>query len=251
MNELIEFFAACIAGILNAVAGGGTLVSFPVLITLGIPPITANITNTLALCPGYFGGIIAQRKEFKTQKKRVWQIIPLSILGGLMGGFLLVHSDEQSFRMLIPYLILFATLLLVLQVPIKRWIQYRSDTHSPPSSVQYGGFLLLFLSSVYGGYFGAGVSVIVIAVLGLLYDDSLASLNILKLAISFSVNVTAAVFFIFSGTIEWLIVLVMSVGSILGGLLGGTLVEKINPDLFRWVIICVGLLLSGAYFYTG
>lgn len=251
MNELIEFFAACIAGILNAVAGGGTLVSFPVLIALGIPPITANITNTLALCPGYFGGIIAQRKEFKTQKNRLWQIIPISILGGLMGGFLLVHSDEQSFRILIPYLILFATLLLVLQVPIKRWIQYRSDTHSPPSSVQYGGFLLLFLSSVYGGYFGAGVSVIVIAVLGLLYDDSLASLNILKLAISFSVNVTAAVFFIFSGTIEWIIVLVMSVGSILGGLLGGTLVEKINPDLFRWVIICVGLLLSGAYFYTG
>lgn len=251
MNELIEFFAACIAGILNAVAGGGTLVSFPVLIALGIPPITANITNTLALCPGYFGGIIAQRKEFKTQKNRLWQIIPLSILGGLIGGFLLVHSDEQSFRILIPYLILFATLLLVLQVPIKRWIQYRSDTHSPPSSVQYGGFLLLFLSSVYGGYFGAGVSVIVIAVLGLLYDDSLASLNILKLAISFSVNVTAAVFFIFSGTIEWLIVLVMSVGSILGGLLGGTLVEKINPDLFRWVIICVGLLLSGAYFYAG
>ncbi|MDX8550581.1 sulfite exporter TauE/SafE family protein [Methanospirillum sp. J.3.6.1-F.2.7.3] len=251
MNELIEFFAACIAGILNAVAGGGTLVSFPVLIALGIPPITANITNTLALCPGYFGGIIAQRKEFKTQKNRLWQIIPISILGGLIGGFLLVHSDEQSFRILIPYLILFATLLLVLQVPIKRWIQYRSDIHSPPSSVQYGGFLLLFLSSVYGGYFGAGVSVIVIAVLGLLYDDSLASLNILKLAISFSVNVTAAVFFIFSGTIEWLIVLVMSVGSILGGLLGGTLVEKINPDLFRWVIICVGLLLSGAYFYTG
>ncbi|MGV8109192.1 sulfite exporter TauE/SafE family protein [Methanospirillum sp.] len=251
MNELIEFFAACIAGILNAVAGGGTLVSFPVLIALGIPPITANITNTLALCPGYFGGIIAQRKEFKTQKNRLWQIIPLSILGGLIGGFLLVHSDEQSFRILIPYLILFATFLLVLQVPIKRWIQYRSDTHSPPSSVQYGGFLLLFLSSVYGGYFGAGVSVIVIAVLGLLYDDSLASLNILKLAISFSVNVTAAVFFIFSGTIEWLIVLVMSVGSILGGLLGGTLVEKINPDLFRWVIICVGLLLSGAYFYAG
>lgn len=251
MNELIEFFAACIAGILNAVAGGGTLVSFPVLIALGIPPITANITNTLALCPGYFGGIIAQRKEFKTHKNRLWQIIPLSILGGLIGGFLLVHSDEQSFRILIPYLILFATLLLVLQVPIKRWIQYRSDTHSPPSSVQYGGFLLLFLSSVYGGYFGAGVSVIVIAVLGLLYDDSLASLNILKLAISFSVNVTAAVFFIFSGTIEWFIVLVMSVGSILGGLLGGTLVEKINPDLFRWVIICVGLLLSGAYFYAG
>lgn len=251
MNELIEFFAACIAGILNAVAGGGTLVSFPVLIALGIPPITANITNTLALCPGYFGGIIAQRKEFKTQKNRLWQIIPLSILGGLIGGFLLVHSDEQSFRILIPYLILFATLLLALQVPIKRWIQYRSDTHSPPSSVQYGGFFLLFLSSVYGGYFGAGVSVIVIAVLGLLYDDSLASLNILKLAISFSVNVTAAVFFIFSGTIEWFIVLVMSVGSILGGLLGGTLVEKINPDLFRWVIICVGLLLSGAYFYAG
>jgi uncharacterized membrane protein YfcA len=177
MNELIEFFAACIAGILNAVAGGGTLVSFPVLIALGIPPITANITNTLALCPGYFGGIIAQRKEFKTQKNRLWQIILLSILGGLIGGFLLVHSDEQSFRILIPYLILFATLLLVLQVPIKRWIQYRSDTHSPRSSVQYGGFLLLFLSSVYGGYFGAGVSVIVIAVLGLLYDGLVGKLE--------------------------------------------------------------------------
>ena len=248
MDEFIIFFAAFAGGFINAVAGGGTLVSFPALLALGIPPVTANITNTLALCPGYFGGIFAQRKEFKFQKKRLLRILPVCVVGGFIGGFLLIHSDEQSFRELIPYLILLATILVAVQVPVKRWLQAKEPNVRSALLVTGGGFLLLFFSSVYGGYFGAGVSVIVIAVLGLLFDDSLASLNVLKLAISFSVNMTAALFFIFSGSIEWLIVLIMSIGSVIGGVAGGSIVEKLNPDMFRWIIVIFGFILSAYYF---
>ncbi len=251
MNELIIFIAAFSAGLINALAGGGTLVSFPTLLALGIPPVTANITNTLALCPGYFGGMIAQRREFAYQKERIRQILPISIIGGLTGGYLLIHSDEMAFRILIPYLILFATLLLAVQVPLKRWFVAGSHHTTHPRLIIVGGFFLLFLASVYGGYFGAGVSVIIIAVLGLLYDDSLVSLNILKLIFSFSVNVTAAVYFLFTGTFDGVIVLLMSTGSIMGGLAGGTLVEMVHPESFRWIIVALGLCISLWYFLYG
>ncbi|HPP76961.1 MAG TPA: sulfite exporter TauE/SafE family protein [Methanospirillum sp.] len=251
VDGLIITMAAFSAGFINALAGGGTLVSFPTLLALGITPITANITNTLALCPGYFGGMIAQRREFPYQKERIWKILPLSIIGGLTGGFLLIHSDEMAFRTLIPYLILFATLLLAVQAPLKRWIVGGSHHTAHPRLIAAGGFFLLFLSSIYGGYFGAGVSVIIIAVLGLLYDDSLASLNILKIIISFSVNVTAAIYFIFTGTFDAMIVVLMSIGSIMGGLVGGTLVEMIHPELFRWIIVALGFCISIWYFLYG
>jgi len=251
MDEFIIFFAAFTAGLINAVAGGGTLVSFPVLLALGIPPVTANITNALALCPGFFGGIFAQRKEFKFQKKRLLQILPVCMVGSFIGGYLLIHSDEQSFRVLIPYLILLATILVAVQVPVKQWLQAKEHVFRSALPVTGGTFLLLFLSSVYGGYFGAPFSVIVIAVLGLLYNDSLASLNVLKLAISFGVNVTASIFFILSGSIEWLIVLIMSIGSIIGGIAGGSIVEKLNPDTFRWIIVGFGIVISGYYFIAG
>ena len=251
MNELFIFIAAFFAGLINALAGGGTLVSFPALLALGIPPVTANITNTLALCPGYCGGMIAQRKEFASQKNRIRQILPVCIIGGLFGGFLLIHSDESSFRALIPYLILFATVLLAVQDRVKQVMLTGSYHKSHPRLVTGGGFLLLFLAALYGGYFGAGVSVIIIAVLGLLYDDSLVSLNILKLIISFSVNLAASVYFIFTGKIEWALVVIMSIGSVCGGLVGGTFVEMVHPELFRWIIIGLGLCISGWYFVFG
>ena len=251
MNEFFIFIAAFFAGLINALAGGGTLVSFPALLIFGIPPVTANITNTLALCPGYCGGMIAQRKEFASQKNRIRHILPVCIIGGLIGGFLLIHSDESSFRTLIPYLILFASVLLAVQDRVKHIIMAGSYHKAHPWLVNGGGFLLLFLAALYGGYFGAGVSVIIIAVLGLLYDDSLVSLNILKLIISFSVNLTASVYFIFTGAIEWALVVIMSIGSVCGGLVGGTFVEMVHPELFRWIIVGLGLCISAWYFVYG
>lgn len=251
MNELFIFIAAFFAGLMNALAGGGTLVSFPALLALGIPPVTANITNTLALCPGYCGGMLAQRKEFAFQKNRIFQILPICIAGGLIGGFILINSDESSFRTLIPYLILFASVLLAVQDRVKQILITGSYHDAHPRLVTTGGFLLLFLAALYGGYFGAGVSVIIIAVLGLLYDDSLVSLNILKLVISFSVNLTASIYFIFTGSIEWGFVVIMSIGSIFGGVAGGTFVEMVHPELFRWVIVGLGLCISAWYFIVG
>ncbi|MEI6292521.1 MAG: sulfite exporter TauE/SafE family protein [Methanomicrobiales archaeon] len=247
----IAFLAAVAAGLINAVAGGGTLVSFPVLMALGLPPVSANVTNTIGLCPGYFGGIFAQRKDLTGQKKRLTILLPLSIVGGIAGGVLLIQTGENSFRTLVPWLILFASLLLAVQVPVKRWLQSRSGKISPGAAGGIGALILLLLAAVYGGYFGAGASVIVIAVLGLIYDDSFTRLNVLKQAISFSINISAAVYFIFSGMAEWMIVLVMAAGSIAGGFAGGSFAGLVKPDTLRYVVVCIGITVSLIYFLLG
>jgi uncharacterized protein len=247
----IAFLAALAAGIINAVAGGGTLISFPVLMALGLPPVSANVTNTIGLVPGYFGGIFAQRKELPAQKNRLIILLPLGIAGGVIGGLLLVRSGESTFKVLVPYLILVACILLVLQVPVKRWLRSRAGTTGQGKAATVGALVLLFLAAVYGGYFGAGVSVIIIAVLGLVYDDSLTSLNVLKQAVSFSINISAALYFIFSGMAAWPFVLVMAVGSVVGGLAGGSFVGMIKPDTLRYMVIGIGLAVACFYFIMG
>ena len=118
-NLVFAFGAALAAGFVNAIAGGGTLISFPVLVAIGIPPVAANITNTIALCPGYFGGVMAQRKDLLSQKQRLWRMLPVGILGGIAGGLLLLNTPENSFRILIPYLILLSAVLLAFQPLLK------------------------------------------------------------------------------------------------------------------------------------
>lgn len=244
---LIALVAAFMAGLINAVAGGGTLVSFPVLMALGLPPVAANVTNTVALCPGYFGGIFAQRKDFAGQKKRLFAILPLSILGGIAGGLILLNTGEKAFNGIVPYLILLACVLLAIQVPVKKWMQSKTGKTHSTMIKRIGAATLLFLASVYGGYFGAGVSVIVIAILGLIYDDSLTSLNVLKQAISFSINISAAIYFAFSGKVEWKFALVMMLGAIAGGWLGGKFASQIKPSVLRWTVIFVGCTAALIY----
>jgi uncharacterized protein len=247
----IAFLAAVVAGLINAVAGGGTLVSFPVLMALGLSPVSANVTNTIGLCPGYFGGIFAQRKDLPGQKKRLMILLPLSIAGGIAGGVLLIQTGDTTFRTLVPWLILAASLLLAVQAPVKRWLQSRAGKTGPGTAAGISELVLVFLAAVYGGYFGAGVSVIVIAVLGLIYDDSFTRLNVLKQAISSSINISAAVYFIFSGMAVWMVVLVMAAGSIAGGFAGGSFTGLIKPDTLRYVVVCVGITVSCIYFMMG
>lgn len=250
MIHSISFFAGLAAGFINAIAGGGTLVSFPILVSLGLAPVLANMTNTIALCPGYFGGVYTQRKEFKNQKKRLYAVLPICITGGVVGGLLLLHSDERAFKTLIPWLILLASLLLAVQVPVKTWLQTNGH-HRSTRRGTIGAFFLLFFASVYGGYFGPGLSVIVMAILGLIYDDSLTSLNLLKQAIAFSINISAALYFVLSSNVPWLIILVMSIGSIAGGMIGGSLIGRINQDTLRWTIVVIGILIAGMYVISG
>ena len=250
--ELWQFIlaglAAVGAGMVNALAGGGTLITFPTLIALGLPPVASNVTNTVALVPGYVGGTLAQKQHLAGQGKRLRLLLPAGALGGLIGGFLLLRTGEELFTFLVPFLILLASILLALQDPMKAWVQKRlakSDQKSLPES---SAVLPMILAAVYGGYFGAGLSVIVLATLGLTLEDSLTRLNAIKQFISFATNLAAAVFFLFSGQVFWLLALIMAVGALAGGALGGKLANVIKPSTLRWLVVSIGVIVSVIYF---
>jgi uncharacterized membrane protein YfcA len=248
LNEILIFLSAMAAGFINAIAGGGTLVSFPTLLAIGISPVVANVTNTVALVPGTIGGMWSQRKDFKSQYKRLLKLLPVAIIGGIAGGLLILNTSENSFRSLIPYLILVATVLLGFQVRIKNWVvsrigQAHTEHHNPIFMLS-----LVFAASIYGGYFGAGLGVILMATLGLVTDDSLTRLNFLKQALGFAINLAAAIYFAFSGKVDWMIAFIMIFGSLTGGLIGGKLAGKMKPELLRWIVVAAGLIAAFVFF---
>ena len=247
-NEILIFLAAVTAGFINAMAGGGTLVSFPVLLALGISPVVANVTNTVALVPGTVGGMWAQRDAFKSQYSRLMMLLPVAIAGGIAGGLLILNTSEDAFRSIIPYLILMATLLLAAQVRIKNWVTQRighahHENHNPIFMMS-----AVFLAAVYGGYFGAGLGVILMAVLGLVTDESMTRLNFLKQALGFVINLAAAIYFAFSGKVDWGIAAIMILGSLLGGWIGGKLANRIQPGILRWIVVTAGLIAAIVFF---
>ena len=250
LEFLIAGLAALAAGAVNALAGGGTLITFPTLTFLGIPAVAANVTNTVALCPGYFGGTLAQLKDLQGQQKRLWLIVPASIVGGVVGGYLLLQTGEKLFKDLVPYLILLASGLLAIQDPVRAWLVRRMGEHHG-ARLEKLTWLPVSLASVYGGYFGAGLSVIVLSALGLTLEDTLTRLNALKQAVAFSVNVAAAIFFIFSGQVVWSLALVMAVGALVGGMLGGKLAGRIKPATLRWTVVVIGVIIAIIYFIRG
>ena len=248
-NEILVFFAAIAAGFINAMAGGGTLVSFPVLLAVGISPVAANVTNTVALLPGTIGGMWAQRKDFKSQYQRLLKLLPVAIVGGIGGGLLLLNTSENTFRSIIPYLILLATLLLAAQAHIRSWVvgrigQAHTETHNPIVMMS-----LVFMAAIYGGYFGAGLGVILMATLGLVTDENMTRLNFLKQALGFAINLAAAVYFAFSGKVNWWVAFIMIFGSLLGGWIGGQLAGRIKPEILRWIVVSAGLVAAVIFFF--
>lgn len=250
LNFLLIAIAALAAGAVNALAGGGTLITFPMLTFLGVPAVSANVTNTVALCPGYFGGTLAQWNDLQGQKNRLWLIVPASVVGGLLGGWLLLQTGEKLFRDLVPYLILLASGLLAIQDPVRAWLTRRMAA-GQGARLEKVTWLPVTLASVYGGYFGAGLSVIVLSALGLTIEDTLTRLNALKQAVAFSVNIAAAIYFLFSGQVLWSAALVMAIGALAGGWLGGKLAGKIKPSMLRWTVVTIGLIVSIIYFVRG
>lgn len=244
-------FAAMAAGLVNALAGGGTLISFPTLTAIGLPAVAANVTNTVALVPGYLGAALAQLKQVERHRERLRIFIPVGIAGGLVGGILLVNTSEQTFRALVPFLILFGSALLAISERLKEWVQQRIGAQRSTASPTLLAALPIGLASVYGGYFGAGLGVILLAVLSLTLDDSLTELNALKQVISFFTNTAAAVFFLFSGEVVWSVAIVMAVFALVGGALGGRLAGKIAPSTLRWIVVTIGVIISILYFVRG
>ena len=248
LDFILIGLAAVAAGAVNALAGGGTLITFPMLTAVGIPAVAANVTNTVALCPGYIGGTLAQINDLRGQGKRMWMVLPAGVVGGLIGGILLLNTGEKLFTRLVPFLILLASGLLAIQDPVRRWMTHRMNHNPSPGETEKWTWLPVGLGAIYGGYFGAGLSVIVLAVLGLTLEDTLTRLNALKQIVGFSVNAAAAIFFLFSGLVHWPAALVMAVGALIGGVLGGRLAGRVKPSTLRWMVVSIGVIVAIIYF---
>ncbi len=240
--------AAVAGGLVNALAGGGTLITFPVLTLLGVPPVVAGVTNTVAMAPGYFGGAWAQRQELGGARSRVYLLVPVAAVGGLIGGALLLIAGDHTFKALIPWLLLFATALMLAQDPLKRALF--SKGHEGKSTPVWPGALAVGLVCVYGGFFLAGLSVIVLSVLAISFDDPFKTSNGLKQVVSLTVSLAAGLFFAFSGKIDWALAGFMAVFTWLGGWLGGKLVGKIPVKLLFWTAIVAGAVSTVYYFWT-
>lgn len=232
-------------GFVNSVAGGGTLVTFPVLTAVGIPALDANITNAVALSPGYAGGTYAQRRDFMGRRDLARVLAITSILGGVTGGVLLILTGAELFEQLVPWLIFAATALLAAQKPLRRiTIGARGDTGEMSRTVLV---VSIFLATVYGGYFGAGLGIITIAILGLMLTDTLNRLNALKLLMSLCANGAAAIFFAFTGYVYWGAAILMGVGAWAGGWIGGKTVQHLNEAVFRVGVILLGIAVGFAF----
>ena len=248
---LLIALAGLAGGTVNALAGGGTLITFPVLTAVGILPVAASITNTVALSPGYLGATLAQMKDLRGQGRRLRLLIPAGALGGIVGGWLLLNTTDKSFRALVPFLILLAAGLLALQDRLRAWL-LRRVAQSGQSGVREAWVIPpVFAAAIYGGYFGAGLSVIVLAVLGLVLEDSLTRLNGLKQVVAFSVNVAAAIFFLFSNQVVWPAAVTMAAGALIGGALGGRLAGRVKPASLRRMVVVIGLIVGGLYLLRG
>jgi uncharacterized membrane protein YfcA len=239
---LLVAAAALVAGAVNAVAGGGTLLSFPALLLLGFPALTANVTNTIGLLPGYAGGSVAYRAELSVQRDRIRFLAPISIAGAVVGAILLTRTSNHVFAVIVPWLILAACALLLLQ-PV---VTGRMHTHRSEREQHRSPILVVaqFLSGVYGAFFGAGVSVMMLAILGLFIRDDLQRINALKGVLSLIINVVAAIYFAFFGPVSWLAVLVMVPMSAAGGFIGVALARRLRPAVLRGVVVVLGVAFA-------
>jgi uncharacterized membrane protein YfcA len=252
--------AGLVAGAVNAVAGGGSLISFPALLAVGYPALTANVTNSVALTPGYFGGTLGYRRELGGQRARVLALGATSAAGAVVGAFLLLVSSAELFERVVPFLIFLACGLLAAQTRLAALVRERREVRAGgrPGGEEAGAdhhtgplFAAQFLAAVYGAYFGAGVGIMMLAILGIFLADTLQRLNALKGLLSLLVNVVAAVAFALFAEVVWVAVAVMAVASLLGGQLGVVLARRLNDRALRWLVIAFGvavglrLLLAG------
>jgi uncharacterized protein len=227
------------AGIINGVAGGGSLISFPLLLALGYPALTANVTNTVGIWPGYAGGAAGFRDEITGQRERLVRLAPVALAGGLAGAILLLTTSSATFKSLAPWLVLGASVLFAAQPLLRRALA--GSSHAPPRTrpiLLAGG---TFAASVYGGYFGAGLGVMLLAILGLALPDSIVRTSGLRTALSILVNGVAAAVFLIHGGLAWRAVGLLAAGSLVGGWIGARVALRIPAMALRIVVVAVGL----------
>lgn len=241
--EALAVLAAGVgAGTINAIVGSGTLFTFPVLLATGLPPVTANVSNTLGLVTGNISGAVGYRRELRGQRGRVIRFGITALIGGLTGAVLLLALPSKAFDAIVPALIALALLLVVLQPRLARALARRRERNGTEAPTDGGPALLagLLLASAYGGYFGAAQGVMYLSLMGLLLHDDLQRVNALKNTIGVVVNGVAALFFVFVADVDWTAVLLIAVGSTIGGLIGAKVGRRLSPTVLRGVIVVVG-----------
>jgi uncharacterized membrane protein YfcA len=244
MSTAIILIAAFLAGAINSIAGGGTLLSFPALVWIGRDPILANATNAVALWPGSFSAMVGFRDEMRGLRRWLWLLTIPSLIGGALGAVLLLRTSTKTFSHLVPFLILGATLLLAAQELIsrrlalvakgKRWIAF--------------AFVFQFFVGVYGGYFGAGMGILMLAALGLIGLTDLHQMNGLKNLLAICINGIAAVWFAISGAVLWRDALIMAVAAVVGGYAGARAARRLGRKFVRGAVIVIGLTMTVALF---
>jgi uncharacterized membrane protein YfcA len=233
--------AGMAAGAINVVVGSGTLITFPTLIAFGVPPVTANVSNTIGLVPGVASGVVGYRRELRGQRARAIRLGSASVTGGVLGAVLLLSLPEGAFSAIVPALIVVGLLLVVLQPRISAWVDRRHEG----ARGEFGPWWVwpaVFGAGVYGGYFGAAQGVILMGLLGIGIADSLQRLNGLKNVLAGLVNGVAGVIFLVVADVDWTVVALIAAGSIVGGQLGATVGRRLSPLVLRIVIVVVGLV---------
>ncbi|HTT57548.1 MAG TPA: sulfite exporter TauE/SafE family protein [Opitutaceae bacterium] len=244
--------AAAAGGAVNAVAGGGTLITFPALLLARTGTVVANATSTLALVLGTGGGMFGYRRQLAAARPWLVRFVPVSMLGGLIGAILLTLSGEALFSHLVPFLLLFATVVFVAQGTFRRFAGFEAGAGAAlhPHSREIGvAVLYQFLVAVYGGYFGAGIGILMLASLGFIGLTDIHEMNALKTVLGSLINLVAAVYFIFAGLINWPKAGVMTIGAVAGYFLGAHFAQRIPQKRVRQIITAIGFLISGVLFY--
>lgn len=247
-HAAVAFAAAFLAGAINSVAGGGTLVSFPALIWLGLDSVTANATSTVAIWPGTVGSIWGYRRELRQAEARFRVLIVPSLVGGIIGALLLRWTPPAIFDRLVPFLILFATLLFMAQEPVQRMLK-TADAEGHKSTRWLVGALLFQLAvGIYGGYFGAGIGILMLAALSILGLSDIHEMNSLKVVFGGSINGIAAAYFIWARMVYWPDVLIMAIAAIVGGYGGAGVARKLGRTTVRRIVIAIGFGMAVSLF---
>ena len=254
--------SAMIAGAMNSIAGGGTLLTFPALIALGVPPLQANATSTVALWPGSIGSIWGYRALLRGSRRWALGFAVPSLLGGALGAWLLLLTPAERFADIVPWLVLSATALFMIQRPVMAWVQrhHRPVLHDP--SVTDDEALMAeppplslltyqFVVAIYGGYFGAGVGILMLAAFGFMGLSNIHRMNGLKNWCGVCMNFIAALMFTFSSLVNWPVALAMAVGAVSGGYIGSRTAQRVSQKLVRGAVVAIGLISGLLLFLTG
>jgi uncharacterized membrane protein YfcA len=250
IDAILLFCAAALAGVMNSVAGGGTFVTFPTLIFTGVLPIPANATSTIAVWPGSIASVGAYRTKLPINSRLLLPLTIVSVAGGLVGALVLLGTPQATFMHLVPYLFLVATLLFTLGKKLSASLGALVKSGQPPSRLAISvAMLVQFVIAIYGGFFGGGMGILMLALLAMVQMDDIHSMNAIKNLLATAINGAAVVTFIVAGAVLWPQATVMIVGAVLGGYGGARLAQKLNPTWVRGFVIVVGFSMTTYFFW--